>query len=151
MKLTLQLVVVVLIAPTKFRDNLFKFTLYTVIIYKVGDARCRNKTTLSMTLIHLNWRSGFLALKDCKIFRYGVLDRVKRSFIRQSTQGPCKIDFEFQGKILQTVIQSHYFSSLSRKYMYRIAIASALLMITRYHLYFLYAELFQTDHYIILK
>ena len=28
MKLTLQLVVVVLIAPTKFRDNLFKFTLY---------------------------------------------------------------------------------------------------------------------------
>lgn len=35
--------------------------------------------------------------------------------------------------------------------MYRIAIASALLMITRYHLYFLYAELFQTDHYIILK
>ena len=28
MKLTLQLVVVVVIAPTKFRDNLFKFTLY---------------------------------------------------------------------------------------------------------------------------
>ena len=40
MKLTLQLVVVVLIAPTKFRDNLFKFTLYTIIIYKVGDTRC---------------------------------------------------------------------------------------------------------------
>ena len=40
MKLTLQLVVVVLIAPTKFRDNLFKFTLYTSIIYKVGDTRC---------------------------------------------------------------------------------------------------------------
>ena len=29
MKLTLRLVVVVLNAPTKFRDNLFKFTLYT--------------------------------------------------------------------------------------------------------------------------
>ena len=40
MKLTLQLVVVVLIAPTKFCDNLFKFTLYTIIIYKVGDTRC---------------------------------------------------------------------------------------------------------------
>ena len=40
MKLTLQLVVVVLITPTKFRDNLFKFTLYTIIIYKVGDKRC---------------------------------------------------------------------------------------------------------------
>ena len=40
MKLTLQLVVVVLNAPTKFRDNLFKFTLYTIIIYKVGDKRC---------------------------------------------------------------------------------------------------------------
>ena len=35
-------------------------------------------------------------------------------------------------------------------YMYRIAIASALLMIIKY-LYFLHAELFQTDHYIILK
>ena len=42
MKLTLQLVVVVLNhnAPTKFRDNLFKFTLYTIIIYKVEDKRC---------------------------------------------------------------------------------------------------------------
>ena len=40
MKLPLQLVVVVLIAPTKFRDNLFKSTLYTIIIYKVGDKRC---------------------------------------------------------------------------------------------------------------
>ena len=40
MKLTLQLVVVVLNAPTKFRDNLFKFTLYTIIIYKVRDTRC---------------------------------------------------------------------------------------------------------------
>ena len=40
MKLTLQLVVVVLNAPMKFRDNLFKFALYTIIIYKVGDTRC---------------------------------------------------------------------------------------------------------------
>ena len=40
MKLTLQLVVVVLIAPTKLRDNLFKFTLYTITIYMVGDTRC---------------------------------------------------------------------------------------------------------------
>ena len=40
MKLTLQIVVVVLIAPTKFHDNFFKFTLYTIIIYKVGDKRC---------------------------------------------------------------------------------------------------------------
>ena len=40
MKLTLQLVAVVLIAPTKFRDNVCKFTLYTFIIYKVGDKRC---------------------------------------------------------------------------------------------------------------
>ena len=40
MKLTLQLVVVVLNTPTKFRDNLFKFTLYTKIMYKVGDTRC---------------------------------------------------------------------------------------------------------------
>ena len=40
MKLTLQLVVVVLNSPTKFRDNLFKLTLYTIIIYKVGDTRC---------------------------------------------------------------------------------------------------------------
>ena len=40
MKLTLQLVVVVLISPTKFRVNLFKFILYTIIIYKVGDTRC---------------------------------------------------------------------------------------------------------------
>ena len=39
MKLTLQLVVVALNAPTKFRDNLFKFTLYTIIIYKVGDTK----------------------------------------------------------------------------------------------------------------
>ena len=34
MKLTLQLVVVVLNAPTKFRDNLFKFTLY-IIYYNI--------------------------------------------------------------------------------------------------------------------
>ena len=40
MKLTLQLVVVVLNTTTKFRGNLFKFTLYTIIIYKVGDTRC---------------------------------------------------------------------------------------------------------------
>ena len=40
MKLTLQLVVVVLNAATKFRDSLFKFTLYTIIIDKVGDRRC---------------------------------------------------------------------------------------------------------------
>ena len=40
MKLTLQLVVVVLIAPTKFPGNLFEFTLCTIIIYKVGDTRC---------------------------------------------------------------------------------------------------------------
>ena len=40
MKLALQLVVVALNAPTKCRDNLFKFTLYTIIIYKVGDTRC---------------------------------------------------------------------------------------------------------------
>ena len=40
MKLTLQLVVVVLNAPTTFRDNQFKFTLYTIIIYKEGDTRC---------------------------------------------------------------------------------------------------------------
>ena len=40
MKVTLQLFVVVLNAQTKFRDNLFKFTLYTIIIYKVGDKRC---------------------------------------------------------------------------------------------------------------
>ena len=41
MKLTLRLVVVVLNAPTKFRDNLFKFTLYTNYnkLYKVGDTR----------------------------------------------------------------------------------------------------------------
>ena len=32
MKLTLQLVVVVLIAPMKFHDNLFKFTLYKTTI-----------------------------------------------------------------------------------------------------------------------
>ena len=37
MKLTLQLVVVVLNAPTKFLDNLFKFTLYTIVMYKVRD------------------------------------------------------------------------------------------------------------------
>ena len=40
MKLTLQLVVVVLNSPTKFRDNLFIFTLYTIIIHKVGGTRC---------------------------------------------------------------------------------------------------------------
>ena len=36
----MQLVVAVLNALTKFRDNLFRFTLYTIIIYKVGDRRC---------------------------------------------------------------------------------------------------------------
>ena len=43
MKLTLQLIVVVLIAPTSFViicSNLFKFTLSTIIIYKVGNTRC---------------------------------------------------------------------------------------------------------------
>ena len=40
MKLTLQLVVVVLNDPMKFPDNLFKFALYTIIIYKVGNTRC---------------------------------------------------------------------------------------------------------------
>ena len=39
MKLTLQLVVVVLNAPRKFRNNQFKFTLFAIIIYKVGDTR----------------------------------------------------------------------------------------------------------------
>ena len=49
MKLTLQLVVVALNAPTKFRDSLFKFTLYTIIIiYKVGDTRC-----------HVRWHAPF--------------------------------------------------------------------------------------------
>ena len=38
MKLTLQLVVVVLNSPMKSRDNLFKFTLYT-ILHKVGNIR----------------------------------------------------------------------------------------------------------------
>ena len=52
MKLTLQLVVVVLIAPTKFCVNLFKFTLYTIIIYKVGDKRCH---LCSHALIHHNF------------------------------------------------------------------------------------------------
>ena len=40
MKLTLQLVVVVVVAITKFRENLLKFTLYTIIIHKVGGIRC---------------------------------------------------------------------------------------------------------------
>ena len=60
MKLTPQLVVVVLNALTKFRDNLFKFTLYTqeriiywytVIIYKVGDTRCHLRLTNSKDII----------------------------------------------------------------------------------------------------
>ena len=38
MKLTLQLVVVVLNSPTKSRDNLFKFTPYT-ILHKVENIR----------------------------------------------------------------------------------------------------------------
>ena len=37
---TLQLIVVVFNAPTKFCDNLFKLAPYTIIIYKVGDTRC---------------------------------------------------------------------------------------------------------------
>ena len=36
MKLILQLVVVVLVAPTKFRDNLFKFTLDTETFSLLG-------------------------------------------------------------------------------------------------------------------
>ena len=39
-KLTLQLVVVVLNAPAKFGDDVFKFTFYTIIMNKVGGARC---------------------------------------------------------------------------------------------------------------
>ena len=46
MKLTLQLVVVVINGTTKFRDNLFKFTVYTIIIYKVGDTRCHNRNVI---------------------------------------------------------------------------------------------------------
>ena len=38
-KRTLQLVVVVLNVPTKFRDNLLKFTLCTIMIHKVGGTR----------------------------------------------------------------------------------------------------------------
>ena len=54
MKLTLQLVVVVLHAPTKFRDSLFKFTLYTTIIYKVGDTRChlRHHAPFQLNFFH---------------------------------------------------------------------------------------------------
>ena len=54
MKLTLQLIVVVLNAPTKFRDNLFKFTVYTIIIYKVGDTRCdlRRHAPFQHTFFH---------------------------------------------------------------------------------------------------
>ena len=55
MKLTLQLVVVVLNAPTKFRDYLFKFTLHTIIIiYKVGDTRChlRRNALIQHTVFH---------------------------------------------------------------------------------------------------
>ena len=43
MKLTLQLIVVVLIAPTKFRDNLQQFVQihsFSIIICKVGNTRC---------------------------------------------------------------------------------------------------------------
>ena len=54
MKLTLQSFVVVLIAPTKLRDNLFKFTLYTIIIYKVGDTRChlRRHALIQLNVFH---------------------------------------------------------------------------------------------------
>ena len=55
MKLTLQLVVVALNAPTKFRDSLFKFTLYTIIIiYKVGDTRChvRRHAPFQLNVFH---------------------------------------------------------------------------------------------------
>ena len=38
---------------------------------------------------------------------------MKRSFIRQSTQGPYKIDFEIRGKILQTVIDHQTTDELS--------------------------------------
>ena len=55
MKLTLQLVVVALNAPTKFRDSLFKFTLYTIIIiYKVGNTRChfRRRALIQHNVFH---------------------------------------------------------------------------------------------------
>ena len=54
MKLTLLLVVVALISPTKFRDNLFKFTLYTIMIYKVGDTRChlRRHAVIQQNVFH---------------------------------------------------------------------------------------------------
>ena len=55
MKLTLQLVVVALNAPTKFRDIFFKFTLYTIIIiYKVGDTRChvRRHAPFQLNVFH---------------------------------------------------------------------------------------------------
>ena len=40
MKLTLQVFVEAPNGSTKFRDILFKFTLYTIIIIKVGGTRC---------------------------------------------------------------------------------------------------------------
>ena len=43
MKLTLQLVFVVLNAPTKFRDNLLKFTLYTIKKKKMRPGHCTKK------------------------------------------------------------------------------------------------------------
>ena len=57
MKLILQLVVVVLNAPTKFRDNLFRFTLYTIIIHNtrweardaILTAMLLSNTTLTAT------------------------------------------------------------------------------------------------------
>ena len=54
MKLTLQLVVAVLNAPTKFRDSLFKFTLHTIIRCRVGDTRChlRRHAPYQLNFLH---------------------------------------------------------------------------------------------------
>ena len=70
MKLTLQLVVVVLIAPAKFRDNLFKFTLCTVILYKVGDTRCHLRRH---ALIHHNFFHEIRTLTENKQVRIVVI------------------------------------------------------------------------------
>ena len=62
MKLTLQLVVVVLNAPTKFRDDEFNFTFYTIITNKVGGTMppCSLSNTTFSTKFELQQKLNML-------------------------------------------------------------------------------------------
>ena len=105
MKLTLQLIVFILNAPTKFHDNFFKFTLYTIIIYKVGDTRCHLRRH---ALIQHNFSHEIRTPTETKHARIVLIGQ-------QQIQKPMKLS-QIEKRIPQTLTNSKDVIQKGREY-----------------------------------